>query len=103
VSLPRVELGGITPAEAVQYKTHATWVRRLLQSEAPRARQTTSGAERETSAGEELPFRVAPRPRGSTEIEPSHNGVEPKAAAGSSGRAVSPAKVPLRPPLSASS
>jgi hypothetical protein len=30
VSLPRNELGGITPAEAVQYKTHATWVRRLL-------------------------------------------------------------------------
>jgi hypothetical protein len=35
VSMPRNELGGITPAEAVQYKTHATGVRRLLETEAP--------------------------------------------------------------------
>ena len=37
--MPRNELGGITPAEAVQYKTHATGVRRLLESEAPRRRE----------------------------------------------------------------
>jgi hypothetical protein len=39
VSMPRNELGGITPAEAVQYKTHATGVRRLLEAEAPRQRE----------------------------------------------------------------
>jgi hypothetical protein len=34
VFMPRNELGGITPAEAIQYKTHATGVRRILESEA---------------------------------------------------------------------
>jgi hypothetical protein len=38
VFTPRSELGGITPAEAVQYKTQATGVRRLLKSEVPRPR-----------------------------------------------------------------
>jgi hypothetical protein len=62
VSLPRNELGGITPAEAVQYKTRATGVRRLLESEAPSQRRTTSGAERNTSPSEQRLLRVAPRP-----------------------------------------
>jgi hypothetical protein len=102
VYLPRNELGGITAAEAVQYKAHATGVRRLLESEAPQQRPTTSGAERNTSPSAGLLLRVAPRPRGGTEIEPSHNGVEPTAGADPSDRAASPAKVPLLPPLSAS-
>jgi hypothetical protein len=102
VSLPRNELGGITPAEAVQYKTHATGVRRLLESEAPPERRTTSGAERDTSPGDEPLFRVASRPQGGTEMEPAHDGMEPRAGADPSGRAASPAKVPLRLPLSAS-
>ena len=34
VFAPHADLGGITPAEAVQYKTHATGVKRLLESEA---------------------------------------------------------------------
>jgi hypothetical protein len=36
---PHTDLGGITPAEAVQYKTYATGVRRLLESEASRRRE----------------------------------------------------------------
>jgi hypothetical protein len=39
VFIPRSELGGITPAEAVQYKTQATGVRGLLEREAPRQRE----------------------------------------------------------------
>lgn len=38
VFMPHTDLGGITPAEAVQHKTHATGVRRLLESEASRRR-----------------------------------------------------------------
>jgi hypothetical protein len=76
VSLPRNELGGITPAEAVQYKTHATGVRRLLEREGPPQRQATSGVERSTSPGEDLQFRAVPRTQDGAEIEPSHNGVE---------------------------
>jgi hypothetical protein len=41
VFMPHNELGGIAPAEAVQYKTQATGVRRLLESEAPRQREET--------------------------------------------------------------
>jgi hypothetical protein len=59
VSLPRNELGGITPAEAVQYKTRATG---LLESEAPPQRRTTSGEDGNTSLSEELLLRMAPRP-----------------------------------------
>jgi hypothetical protein len=102
VSLPRNELGGITPAEAVQYKTRATGVRRLLESEAPPQRRTTSGAERDTCLSEDLLFRGAPRPQDGTEVDPPHNGVEPRGGAEPNGRAPSPAKVPLRPPLSSS-
>jgi hypothetical protein len=41
VFMPNGELGGITPAEAVQYKRHATRVRRLLESEGTRRRRET--------------------------------------------------------------
>jgi hypothetical protein len=88
VFLPRNELGGITPAEAVQYKTHATGVRTLLESAAPPQRRTTSSAERDTSPREELVFRVAPRPQGGTDVEPPDNGVKRKAGADPSGRPV---------------
>jgi hypothetical protein len=36
---PHRDLGGITPAEAIQYKTHATGVGRLLENEALLARE----------------------------------------------------------------
>ena len=39
VFAPHPDLGGITPAEAVQYKTHATGVKRLLDSEAAARRE----------------------------------------------------------------
>ncbi|HET7252456.1 MAG TPA: MbcA/ParS/Xre antitoxin family protein, partial [Xanthobacteraceae bacterium] len=39
VFMPHTDLGGITPAEAVQHKTHATGVRRLLESEAAHRRE----------------------------------------------------------------
>ena len=45
VFAPHADLGWITPAEAVQYKTHATGVRRLLESEAA-ARREQARAER---------------------------------------------------------
>jgi hypothetical protein len=102
VFMPHKDLGGITPAEAIQYKTHATGVRRLLEREAPPPRQTTSGVERNTSPSEELLFRAAPGPQGGAATGPPHNGVEPKAGAEPSGRAALPTKVPLRPPPSSS-
>jgi antitoxin Xre/MbcA/ParS-like protein len=39
VFMPNNELGGITPAEAVQFKTHATGVHSLLDNQAPRIRE----------------------------------------------------------------
>lgn len=39
VFMPNDDLGGITPAEAIRYKTHATGVGRLLDSEAQRRRE----------------------------------------------------------------
>jgi hypothetical protein len=45
VFTPHADLGGVTPAEAVHYKTHATGVRRLLESEAS-ARREDARAER---------------------------------------------------------
>ena len=42
---PNADLGGITPAEAVQYTTRATGVKRLLESEAS-ARRVQARAER---------------------------------------------------------
>jgi hypothetical protein len=45
VFTPHVDLGGITPAEAVQYKTHATGVKRLLRNEAS-ARRKEARADR---------------------------------------------------------
>jgi Protein of unknown function (DUF2384) len=39
VFAPNRDLGGITPAEAVQYKTQATGVGRLLEAEAVRRRE----------------------------------------------------------------
>jgi hypothetical protein len=42
VFMPHTDLGGITPAEAVQYKTHATGVGRLLENEACRRREVAS-------------------------------------------------------------
>ncbi len=39
VFAPHADLGGITPAEAAQYKTHATGVKRLLESEAAARRE----------------------------------------------------------------
>jgi hypothetical protein len=39
VFTPKNELGGLTPAEAVQYQTHATGVGRLLEAEAVRRRE----------------------------------------------------------------
>ena len=39
VFMPHQDLGGITPAEAIQYRTLATGVRTLLESEAPRRRE----------------------------------------------------------------
>ena len=39
VFMPHTDFGGITPAEAVQHKTYATGVRRLLESEASRRRE----------------------------------------------------------------
>jgi hypothetical protein len=43
VFTPHSELDGITPAEAVQYKTHATGVGRLLENEAVRRRDEVFG------------------------------------------------------------
>jgi hypothetical protein len=45
VFTPHADLGGVTPAEAVHYKTHATGVRRLLESEAS-VRREDARAER---------------------------------------------------------
>ena len=42
VFMPHTDLGGVTPAEAVQYKTHATGVGRLLENEACRRREDAS-------------------------------------------------------------
>jgi hypothetical protein len=39
VFTPHPDLGWITPAEAAQYKTHATGVKRLLESEAAARRE----------------------------------------------------------------
>jgi hypothetical protein len=43
VFTPHSELDGISPAEAVQYKTHATGVGRLLENEAARRREEVYG------------------------------------------------------------
>ena len=43
VFTPSADLDGITPAEAVQYKTHATGVGRLLENEAARRREEAFG------------------------------------------------------------
>ena len=43
VFTPSADLDGMTPAEAVQYKTHATGVGRLLENEAARRREEAFG------------------------------------------------------------
>jgi hypothetical protein len=65
---PNNELGGITPAEAVQYKTHATGVHPLLDRDAARIRdEVRSGARTASVEAEVVP--IVPAPAKSPDVE----------------------------------